>query len=482
MDLLALTKTLTNAWLAVLRRPTRSALRSMIATASLVMAQAAFAEPDLTAAATPTTPQPITDAYVASYPEVQNLLALGNPTAALKAIQHYLPTHENDPNYFYLTGLIALKAGDHIAAAAAFERVVLMQPENAGAWMDLAIASTETGRFASATSYFNYIESEFAPPPALQAVIASYRARIASPPLSTDGFNLQAEMFVGTDSNANSGLQNSSIPLTVGTDLIELPLDPSYHARSDQFVQVAAGGTYRRRLDVGVFELAVNLRQRSYLKEHDFSTVELTLGAGLRRPTDIGDFNLGLQASHLNLGGAALMHTLVAVGQFEHTVDICRLGLGLEAEGRRYFSLTSLDANLLWGQAGVGCNWKTAWAPMVTALIARTGIDRPTGNRAGGRTRHNEWILQASSALVWGINADLSYTIARAADAAGYSPLLENFAAREIDRRSARLALSRVVGKGVEAILVAEDNRVLSNLSLFRQSGRVLSVGVKKIF
>lgn len=448
--------------------------RLLLTLACIWLAQSACAQPG--------PPQYLTDAYIAGYPEVQQLLARNEAAAALKLLQREQSLHENDPAYFNLAGVIALKARDFVGAQAALERVVLMQPENAGAWMDLALAATEAGNLASASSYFNYIEAEFNPPAEIRAVIAGYRARIASPPLSSYGLSMQAELLLGVDSNANSGLQNSFIPLTIGSERIELPLDASSQARADRFVQVAAGGMYRNSIGLGLLELGLTVRQRRYLVERDFSTLEATLGAGLRNPTRFGAVNFGAQTSHLSLGGAPLLRTMLVLAQLERPFGPCRAGVSAEWEARRYFVRSTLDANLQWGQLGLGCNWALGSVPVTSAVIARSGIDRPTGERAGGRTRHSVLTLQLGAPLVWGVTADFNFTVARAADSEGYSPLLEQFAARTIDRRSTRLALMRPLGGGADVVVSWEENRMLSNLALFRQSGRVLGVAVRKGF
>ena len=239
---------------------------------------------------------------------------------------------------------------------------------------------------------------------------------------------------------------------------------------------------FKQLANIGVVDLSVSARQRNYQHEHDFSSMELNLGAALRRPTPFGDAGLGLNVAHLSLGGAALVRTLRATAQLEHPLGGCRVGIAGEGEWRRYFSLTTLDANILWGQSGLACDWSVTNVPVQTTFIVRTGFDTPVAQRPGGQTRHSELIAQLGAPVAWGMYGELSYTLARAYDADGYSALLEQNAAREIDRRSLRLTLSQPVKGGGELILTLEDNRVFSNLPLFRQGGRILGVGFRKSF
>lgn len=421
-------------------------------------------------------------AEMAAYPDVHAYLAQSQFARALAALQGHESAHENDPHYFNLVGILALKSGDYHAAATAFERVVIMQPDNAGAWLDLAIATTETGNNVSAIGYFDHIETQFDPPPALRAVIAHYRAGIAARTKIASPWQFNVLAFAGVDSNANSGLQNSAIPLTLGAERVELVLDPAFQARRDNFAQLGVDARYRRQFSGNLFELVMGARQRSYTHEHAFSTLDLNLSTGLHRPTYLGDTSIWLHLEHLALGGNALLRNVHAVAQVERPYAGCRLGVSAETEWRRYINLKMLDANVVWGQLGFACDWNLAQVITQTTLIGRIGLDSPIGNRPGGETRRAEVIAQIGAPLAWGARAELSMTLAAAQDADGYSALLEQNAARRLERRNVRFLMTVPLSPSSEFMLTAEDNRFVSNLALFQQSGKSLSVGLRQRF
>lgn len=418
---------------------------------------------------------------MARYPEVRAFIEQGRFGDALSALQTRQSRHENDPNYFNLLGILALKAGNYADAVIAFERVVLMQPDNAGAWLDLAISSAETGNLTGANAYFDYVESQFNPPPALRVVISRYRARIAARP-DISPWQIQVDTMIGVDSNANSGLQRSAIPLTFGAERIDLLLDPSFQAKSDRFVQAGVGAQYQQRLGDSIGELSMGVRTREYEHEKNFSTLSANLSAGLHRATHAGDASAWLHLERLWLGGSPLLYNIRAVAQLEHPHENCRLGVSAEAEWRRYTQLTTLDANLIWGQAGIACDWTLARVPLQTTLIGRIGFDDPNGSRAGGTTRHNELVAQAAMPLAWGARAELSMIFASSRDAEGYSPLLEQNAVRRLNRRNLRLLVTVPITATSDFNILAEDNRFKSNLALFQQSGKSLSVGFRHRF
>jgi hypothetical protein len=414
---------------------------------------------------------------VPDYHGVNNYLRRGNPARALAVLQEHASEHENDADYFNVTALVAQQAGDYPAAVLAFERVVLMQPDNAGAWLDLAISTFRTGDLARSTAYFDYIDSHFRPPPALRAIISNYREQIAAN-RQVRPWKFQFDAGIGSDSNANSGLHVSSLPLTFDTQRVELAIDPSFQARQDRFLEAGAKASYRQQFGTNTIELTAGLRQRSYFNEHDFSTLSGNAGAAFTRPMALGDVTAGVHIEHFSLGGKALVRDMRALAQLERPYAGCRIGFGGEAEIRRYNTASQLDGNLLWGQTGIACDANFRRIPLQFALIARLGEDTPLGSRPGGKTRNRELIGQITAPLAWGATLNFSATIARAGDTEGYSPLLENNAVRTITRENGRMALSLPGQGGWNYHFVLERSVISSNLILFQQSGTTFTAGI----
>jgi tetratricopeptide (TPR) repeat protein len=416
-----------------------------------------------------------------AYPQVRALLAQHQPAAALAALQARMPGHENDPDYFYLLGVIALQVPDYATAASALERVVVMRPDNAGAWMDLAIATAELGDAASALQYFRHIESRFDPPPQLRAVIDGYRKRLqAAVPVSP--WSGHAQLMAGVDSNANSGLDIASMPLTIRDERIELAVDPDYRARSDTYLQAGAGAGYRYRHGANRWQLAAGAHQRLYRHEEDFSTLDLTASLGVERPTRYGDAGAWLYLEHLSLGGHALMRNARAVAQLERQQGGCRAGISAEAEWRRYIGPASLDANLAWAQAGMVCDRRLGGRVVQTALVGRVGYDWSMRRRPGGDTRRAELVARVVAPLGHRISAELSMALAIARDTHGYSPLLEHNAARRLERHHLRLQLTMPLTPDADLQLTLERTGFHSNLALFRQDSSNLGIGIRHRF
>jgi tetratricopeptide (TPR) repeat protein len=458
-----------------------------VATLSCLALIAAHAQSPIDTQATPPLAQSVStqDAMPAdpqAFPEAWKYLEQSKPASALAALQKEVLQHENDPRFFNLIGVIALRVPDYAVAASAFERVVVMQPENAGAWTDLAIANVELGNNVSALAYFEHIESTFNPPPELRAIIARYRQRLATRTSIKSPWHSQVQVMTGIDSNANSGLQNSVIALNFGDERLDLILDPGYRARSDHYVQAGAAVSYQQQLGINLMQVGAGVQQRLFQNEHDFSTLDASLNAGLQRPTALGDAAVRIYLEHLTLGGKALLRNVRAVAELERPQGACRIGAGVEGEWRRYNDFTNLDANIIWAQTGLACDWSLARMVTQTTLIGRIGFDTPTGARAGGASQHAEIIAQIGIPLPAGIQGELSTTLSTVRDKDGYSPLLEKNAVRHLERSNVRLLLSKSLNPSTDLLFLAEDNRYYSNLSLFVQNGQNLSVGVRHRF
>ncbi len=85
----------------------------------------------------------------------------------------------------------------------ALSRMIEQEPQHAGAWLDLAIIQCELGHAAEAERLFKIIETRFAPPPGIEAVIAAHRLN------GCKGWQAHNKVSVllgrGFDTNVNQG-------------------------------------------------------------------------------------------------------------------------------------------------------------------------------------------------------------------------------------------------------------------------------------
>src|SRR5205814_9732750 len=143
-------------------------------------------------------------AIAADDPVLENarrLLAAGNARQAyteLSAVQDKLT---GTPEFDYLLGVAALESGRVEDAIIAFERVLALIPNHAGAQMDLARAYYAAGSFDLAEAAFLKLRAAN-PPPAAQIAINRYLEAINTRKQQLRaGWTAFGELGVGYDSN-----------------------------------------------------------------------------------------------------------------------------------------------------------------------------------------------------------------------------------------------------------------------------------------
>lgn len=387
-----------------------------------------------------------------------------------------------DPEFDYQLGVASLKEGRADIALSALERVVLRRPDHAGAWIDLAIAHRMLGDLDSARAILSHVQAQFDPPPALLRQLEDAQRDLRRQTREA-GWQVDAGVQAGYVQNANGGLTLGSINLTPGGVQVPVELDPSQRARGDRAVQYRAGA-YRLWRGAGgdTTEAFAALRSRQFDSEADFDFTDMGAGLQHTRPLrgDLAAF-VGGSVRHLRLGSAALANFRMVQGGLRYALGVCSANVRLEYERRDYVASGFAPADIPWVGGGVDC--APGW--IEAGINLRSGRDTPDALRAGGATRRAEFTAYARRGLPWGWTGEATLYLARNRDHAGYSPLLDNGARREVDRTGYRFSLSRPVGgQSSPWILQMDYERAVdrSNLELFGLQDRVLLLGLRYRF
>lgn len=183
---------------------------------------------------------------------------------------------EPSPNEaLYRQALTWLAEGRTDQARAALQQLLELEPEHAGAWLDLAILECSTGRATEAELLFASIEKRFAPPPSLLEVIAQLRRQGCQRELSAGNFKLR--LGVGTDSNVNQGASNPSFSLGSGTGVSSVVLAPEFTPRADQFQSLMAEWTQALPSDGAQGYVQVQARQHNHYPQYDLGSFAMGL-------------------------------------------------------------------------------------------------------------------------------------------------------------------------------------------------------------
>ena len=394
----------------------------------------------------------------------------------------------NDPDTLYLLGSVAQEAGDYELAGSAYERAVMIQPDFAGAWLDLAVVTRMNGDDATAQSLFDYVIQEFSPPPPLLSRIALLRRQAISPTLAAvspaySGWHGELRTQIGHDSNANNGITLTSLPLLAGAGIIvDIPIADEERARSDTAYQTSAllryGHAFNDRGDRRG-EVLLALTQRSNHDLGDFDTRDLLVGGSLIQDTDYGSISQRLTMQQIRLGGRDLLYGARAALGWERQYGACRLGLGGELEQRHYASVRNLDARIVWLQGGGGCLARIGDTPVQAAMLLRHGQDTAVHERAGGNAQRYELTTVVAAELRPRVVLEGLFALAQTHDSNLYSAILADNAVRRTTRTQARLQLQFPLVGSVDGFVSIERLKQSSNIGLFAQNGRIVWAGIR---
>ena len=216
--------------------------------------------------------------------QARAMLASGNARQAYELLAPLQDKLVGQPDYDYLLGVAALDSGRVEEAIVAFERVLALMPNHAGAQMDLARAYYATGSFDLAEAAFVKLGAS-KPPAAAQEAINRYLEAIRARRHQTQpGWTAYGELGLGYDSNL------TGVPTDFGAAAAQSfglqGIEPTGNSikRSAWFAQAGVGGEYYKPLSRGwSLFTGGDLRGRGYRHESDFNwgSVEVRAGAAL---------------------------------------------------------------------------------------------------------------------------------------------------------------------------------------------------------
>lgn len=374
--------------------------------------------------------------------EVENLLRAGKPQAALAQLVQAQPEQENNPEFDYLLGTTALAAESPDIAINALERVVMMQPNFAGAWLDLAIAYYHAGDVEMAGQLIKHVDENFDPPANLKSELTVVRKKIAQAQL-INGWQLDITALAGHVKNANYGLSQSSFQLTPsGLPPIDVVVTGDNKPVSDNALEVRAEAY--RRFEYGNqarSEVQLSVRGREYHQVSAQNFIDLAAYWAYTQPLPnkkAWETQSGAMLRHLVLDGKSIATYASIFTGLKTQVQLCDTSARLELEHRDFQSSDQFNANIPWLGFGVACPVKQ----VSLEAYYRYGWDNPQGARPGGITKRQESSIQAR----WRANNALQLRgviyYANYHDQEGYSELLDNGAHRAVHRIGERVELA----------------------------------------
>jgi len=345
----------------------------------------------------------------------RRLLAAGNAKEAyteLAAVQDRL---SGMPEFDYLLGVAALDSGRIDEAIIAFERVLAIMPNHAGAQMDLARAYYAAGSYDLAEAAFQKLRASN-PPPAAQRAISQYLETIQARKRQTrPGWTAFGELGIGYDSNITGVPSNF---FTATQQSVGIGFDPTGNSvkTSAAFVQGAAGAEYHYPMAAGwTLFGGGELRGRAYHNESDFNlaAAEGHFGAVLTRSQD--QFRFAASYAPYSQKGAAPGdpkptndRRVGGVGfDWRHSIDIrTQYGIGLQFNDVRFPRNRIENFDQVFLAASFLKTFERAGEPLlyVSAFVTQDHASHEFENGVDGTSTKSKNLLGARSYFQYSVN------------------------------------------------------------------------------
>ena len=238
------------------------------------------------------------------------LMAQGKPAEAFALLEPLESQRAGDIEFDYLLGTAALDSGKLDRATIALERVLVVNPNLAGARLDLARAHFAMGSDDLAKAEFETVLTE-APPDNVKIIVGQYLAAIeARQKKNQPALVGYVEAGGGYDSNVTTVGNGFSGGVLQAYGIPGVQPTGNSIPRNAAFSQVAIGADYTQpielqsRLGAGIY-VGGDVKERHYYhNSNDFDYLQYDGRAGLSVALEADLFRVGLQGSSYSQVGA----------------------------------------------------------------------------------------------------------------------------------------------------------------------------------
>ncbi|MFA5371063.1 MAG: porin family protein [Sideroxydans sp.] len=234
--------------------------------------------------------------------DASSLMNAGKPSDAYALLLPSEFERAGEVRFDYLLGIAALDSGKPDKATLALERVLAVDPNYAGARLDMARAYYQLGDLARAKTEFEMVMTQN-PPEVARVTIKKYLDAIrAYEEAKKTRFTAYLEGVAGRDSNINGATSQAQIPVPAFGNLV-FTLNQSSLETPDSYVGFAGGLEVNHSLDsVWGMYAGSDLRTRTHASHNEFNNVDWAVRAGLSYTRDDDVFRFGLIGDQYRLG------------------------------------------------------------------------------------------------------------------------------------------------------------------------------------
>ncbi len=245
----------------------------------------------------------------------QTMIANGKSIDALDLLTPLENEYAGDKEFDYLYGLALLDTGEAGAAVFAFQRVLAVDPNFAGARLELGRSYFDMGQMQRASREFRIVQSQ-SPPQRVSNVIDKYMAAIEARNLkSRKGWKGFLQLGLGTDSNVNNATSVNSF--------LGFALADESKETSSSVISTLGGVVYDYPLSVSsklFTKASMNLRSNNEASKT--STVNYDFLAGYTQSFGTaGDLSLAIQLYTADVNGDFNNKGLNLTTQYSYSIS-----------------------------------------------------------------------------------------------------------------------------------------------------------------
>jgi len=411
------------------------------------------------------------------------LMKQGKAAEAYSLLEPFEFEQSGNIKFDYLLGIAALDSGKPDKATLAFERVLAIDPNFAGARIDMGRAYFQLGDLTRAKLEFETVLTQN-PPPAARATINNYLAAIekqeTARKTSATGY---LEAAIGHDTNVNFATSQNQIAVPALGNLI-FTLNPAAVETPDDYLGFAFGGEISHQINPGLSLYAgADIRTRRNNTQDSFDSTSLDARAGLALGQGANVFRFGVLGGRYELDGKTNRDTAGLSAEWRHLINPANQ-LSAFGQYTRYRFEPTISVNDF-DQSTYGVNWlhvvdegkalvsATLFSGDERAPLRADGGKRFNGLRLGGQIRLNE-----KTELFGGIGAQFSkFELANAA----FSSPTESLT-RDDKQYDANLGLSWHYDKAWTLRPQISYLRNNSNIVIFQHDRTDVSVTIRRDF
>ncbi len=333
-----------------------------------------------------------------SIEEIQKFLNKGEASKAFELAKKNQTELEGGPAFDFVYGMAAMASGKPQLAVFAFERVLMLQPFNHRARLELGRAHTMQGNWKAAKTEFNLVLKQN-PPENVQRRIKYFLDRIRKQQQSLSVQNhIDASITAGYSSNINSATSDASVTIPA-LGVVILGASNREIGAFYTGMKVKASMMKRQNKYSG-FKTSIGLKQLTHAGYHEFDTTSLGIQGSYIFKKNKNRIEIPVQFHRLFLDSSPYRKLVTAGVSWKHKIS-AKDSASLYTQGGfiRYDTASERNVNLV--LAGTSWTKKLAGAGKVFSASAFAGNEDAVNSNGA---HYSRVYLGMRTGLQWALN------------------------------------------------------------------------------